>query len=42
MGIADDSDLLAAITKYKHLSGYWMHQHKLPKWQPSFYDHGCA
>lgn len=39
MGTHEDSDLLAAITKYKNLSGYWMHQQRLPKWQPSFYDH---
>ncbi|MCC7433184.1 MAG: transposase [Methanoregulaceae archaeon] len=39
MGVSENSDLLAAIVKYKSVSGYWMHQRKLPRWQPSFYDH---
>ena len=39
MGTSVTSDLLAAIIKYKSTSGYWMYQSRLPRWQPSFYDH---
>lgn len=39
IGTSQRSDLLAAIIKYKSISGYWMYQRRLPKWQPSFYDH---
>ena len=39
MGLSPESDLLAAITKFKTLSGVWLHGQRLPKWQSDFYDH---
>ena len=39
MGTSETADLLSVVVKYKSLSGYWMHQNHLPKWQASFYDH---
>jgi REP element-mobilizing transposase RayT len=39
MGTSETADLMSVAVKYKSLTGYWMHQHGLPKWQPSFYDH---
>lgn len=38
-GLEESSDTLAAMTKFKTLSGTWLHGKRLPKWQANFYDH---
>lgn len=39
MGLGPTSDLLGAMTKFKTLSGTWLHGQGLPRWQKDFYDH---
>lgn len=38
-GKSDDANCLAAMNKFKQLSGKLLYRLKLPKWQDSFYDH---
>lgn len=39
VGMEDDSDMLAAMTRFKLLSGLWFDRKKLPGWQGGFHDH---
>lgn len=39
MGTTAHSDMLAAMTKFKTLSGTWFYRKKLPGWQKDFFDH---
>ncbi len=39
-GQGESSDALAAMSKFKLLSGLWMCRKKLSGWQKNFYDHG--
>jgi putative transposase len=38
-GLRDHSDTLAAMTRFKLLSGLWFERKKLDGWQGSFHDH---
>ena len=39
-GTTDGADSLAAMEKFKDLSGWWLYRHRPKlKWQKDFYDH---
>lgn len=38
-GLAEHSDLLAAMVKFKSLSGFWLYKLGLPSLQQDFFDH---
>jgi putative transposase len=38
MGMDEHSDSLAAMKKFKTLSGTWLHGKRLPQWQKNFFD----
>lgn len=38
-GVSERSDLLAAMIKFKSLSGFWLYKMGLPGLQPDFFDH---
>lgn len=39
MGLHESSNCLFAMSKFKLLSGKWMHRKGLIGWQPDFFDH---